>query len=671
MPAVLTKVGDTLELTIGGPNGLQGVKFQDALAKARDIPGRSFDYDRKVWKYPADPAVAERLITTITPMQADDELKQWVRDSKMQAEADLATQMPDDAAVQVPWGARRMAWQPEVVNDEPFDGLKPHQRSAVDLLAKVRRAILADDMGLGKTLEGISTVEEYRIRNPLTDGTLLDGPRLVVCPSSVMGGWVRELTRWLDDPPIQLVDAKDKAKRHKQVTAGIKDDAWVIVNWEQLRVETEVLKIKRRSGGIGKRKVERLKEPLFEIPWVAYQELTLDDLDWRTVDRLKRNKGVDCGEDWLAILADEAHRAKNRNAAQSKGLHRTYGHVMLALTGTPIMNSPDELWSLLHWLWPDEYGDSLPPSSRHPHGVKRIPYWDFYEKYVEYWENEEFGGKIVTGVKNPDALRFLLRDRLVRRTSGQVQAWPGRRRIYYDVPMTPKQQKLYDEVESQMWVEVEQAAAEGDKNAQQFLDAAAEGAAPSVLYRIPNGAARMVRLQQVLENMALLGGDDESAVMDDAEQKFADSRPYPWVFGCKFVESTELLAKRLRKHAASADRVAVYHGGVDPRERTKIEERFQNGELDAIVGTTTSMMEGITLTYGHLMYSLTAEWVPAWNEQWERRCADRMGQQQKTLIYRPQAPNSVATDNVRPTNQRKERIVRSVVAHDHIEEIAN
>jgi hypothetical protein len=55
------------------------------------------------------------------------------------------------------------------------------------------------------------------------------------------------------------------------------------------------------------------------------------------------------------------------------------------------MNTPDELWSILHWLFPDEY----------------TSFWDFYETYVDYTEG--YFGKVITGVRNPDALRFELR----------------------------------------------------------------------------------------------------------------------------------------------------------------------------------------------------------------------------------------------------------------------
>ena len=137
------------------------------------------------------------------------------------------------------------------------------------------------------------------------------------------------------------------AKREEAIRSAIAVDGWAIVNWEQLRVERK--RLKTRNGG--ERTVTQMKQPLFETT------------------------------PWLAVIADEAHRAKNRKASQSMGLHRIDANLMIAATGTPIMNSPDELWSLLKWMWPKEY----------------TSYWRFYDQYVEY--HESYYGKVITGVK--------------------------------------------------------------------------------------------------------------------------------------------------------------------------------------------------------------------------------------------------------------------------------
>lgn len=611
MPPVLTKVGDALEI---GLSGCRGFEFEDAKEKVKEVAGRRFDFDRKVWIVPASPANAERLLKTIRP-ECDPEIIQWIKEERGGAEESLTTAIGDDASdLLIPWASKRMPWQPEYVNDEKFDGLLPYQRAAVSSMSKSGRAILADDMGLGKTLEAISTVEEYALRNGQ-----IDGPKLVVAPASVLGGWAREIPRWLEDAPYQIVDGKSPATRHKQIDTSINESGWTIVNWEQLRVKKE--KVGLKNGG--RKTITVMKEPLFEET------------------------------EWLGAIADEVHRAKNRKSQQTQGLWRVKAKVMLGLTGTPLMNSPDELWSILRWLWPDEYGNSSPKQPR-------VAYWAFYEDYVDYWE-DHFGKKVITGVKNPDALRFALKGKMIRRTASLL-GLKGRRRIRYEVALNPKQQKLYDEAERVMWLEVQKDAKDTKSEA---LKEVAETHDVTTLYNIPNGAARMVRCQQILENPAILGGDDDSALMDDFEQKFVDSRPYQWVVGVKFKPSCELLANRLRsKYGAE---VGIYNGDTSPEDRTKIEDAFQRGELDVIVGTLDATKEGITLTSGHLMYSMTRAWVPATNEQWESRC-DRLGQQELVRIYIPLPKGTVSTNNVEPTNRLKEGIVKTVIPKDEIQE---
>jgi SNF2 family DNA or RNA helicase len=553
--AVLKRNEDELELDL---SPCRGGEFRDAKAKVKDIPGKRFDWDRKLWILPAEPDVAERILLTIQP-QTTPEVIQWIKESRSKASDELTTPLPKDAELSVSWATKRMPWQPEYVNDEPFNGLFPWQRAAVDMLARAERAVLADDMGLGKTIQSISAVEEWCLRQAAAgDGVPIVGPRLVICPNSVKGSWARELTRWLEEPHFQIIDGSSIAARHNQLERAIQDNAWAIVNWEQIRTKKE--KIKLRNGGT--KTITVMKEPLFEKT------------------------------DWLAVIADEVHRAKNRKAQQTMGLWRIQAPLMFGLSGTPLMNSPDELWAILRWLYPQEY----------------TSYWRFYEQYVDYWEGPF--GKVITGVKNPDALRFELKGRLVRRTAS-ILGLKGRKRIYQPLELNPKQQKLYDEAVHAMWLEIEQQIADGDESAKRFAEAALAGENPSVLYRIPNGAARMTRLQQLIESPALLGGPDDSAVLDYFEQMVEDSRPQQWVISTKFKPTCDLLRARLEKKGL---RVAVYNGDVAAKDRTQIEDDFQAGRVDVIVGTLETLKEGITLTSGNHMGQTTRDFVPDWNE---------------------------------------------------------
>jgi len=605
MNPTLVRKEDTLVLDLAP---VSGSHFHDCLTKVKDIPGSKFDWDDKLWLLPAEVSVAERLVASIRP-DVDQEVSDWMRDERSQESQQLTTPLPQDAELQVPWATQRMEWQPEFVNDEEFDGLFGYQRSAVDHMVNARRVILADQMGVGKTIQAISAVEEYKLRNSNPDG-----PKLVICPNSVKGSWARELDRWLEQPNYQIVDATSFKARTNQIDAAIDENAWVICNWEQIRIKKEQKKLK--NGG--RRTVTSMKEPLFEKT------------------------------DWLAVVADEVHRAKNRKAKQTQGLWRIEGDLMLGLSGTPLMNSPDELWAILKWLFPKEY----------------TSYWRFYEQYVDYYEN--YFQKIITGVKNPDALRFELKNRLVRRTSAEARGkdtLPGCRRIYEPIKLNKTQRALYDEANTKFWLEVKQEAEAGDEAAKKLLTAADD---PAMLYKIANGASRTVRLRQIIETPATLGGEDDSAILDFFEEKYVDSRPEPWLVFCEFKATCDTLKQRMEdKHDA---RVAIYNGDVDQKDRAKIEDAFQRGEIDVLVGTTAALQEGITLTRGHLQYWCSRNWVPDKNEQGEARQADRIGQAHMTMIYVPMPENTIAVSKVQPTNTRKEAIVRTVLAKDPIQE---
>src|SRR4051812_47327081 len=130
MPATLTKDGDTLLLDL---SACRGSAFMDAKDKIRAVPGRMWDPVNKVWRVPADAQTADRILKTIRP-DAGDDLRAWIKESVMHYEESLTAPLPPDCLdpLLIPWAYRRCEWQPEVVNDEPFDGALPYQRAAIE-----------------------------------------------------------------------------------------------------------------------------------------------------------------------------------------------------------------------------------------------------------------------------------------------------------------------------------------------------------------------------------------------------------------------------------------------------------------------------------------------------------------------------------------------------------
>lgn len=590
MPAKLTKTDEALELDL---SNCRGSEFQDALTKIKSIPGRRFDGTRKLWLLPADALTAERVIQTLEP-EAPLEIHEWIRASRVKEAAELTTPLPPDAKLLLGWAGAE-GFVPDEKKLKERLGLYPYQRAAVALMAKTGQVILADDMGLGKTTSAIATIEEWRLRNGQPDG-----PRLVVCPNSVKGVWAAEINAWVPDDEVFIVKGTTPKARENQLIEAIQANAWAVVNYEQLRVKKE--KKKLRNGGT--KTVTVMKQPLFEKT------------------------------DWLAVVADEVHRAKNRKAAQTMGLFRTRGSVMIGASGTPLMNSPDELWSILHWLFPKEY----------------TSYWAFYENYVDYYETRF--GKEVIGVKNPDALRFELKDRLIRRTKDDELNLPDKIREYVPVELTTEQEKAYAKAEDDLWLDLEKTLQEARGPEAAKVLAAEDPVAAMV--EIANGAVRTVRLRQVLE----------AAKLGTAVELVLDAQKQVSIF-VEFVESAKQLVELLR---AKGLRAEFYIGEVKPEERTALEARFQAGTIDVLVGTMAAMGEGVTLHSSDTSVHVTRNWNPARNEQAEDR-HHRIGQTRPVTILIIQVPDTVDTKKVLPSNRRKEKMTRTVLKKDPIKEI--
>lgn len=605
MPTLKREDGElTLSLS-GAPD------FNEALARVRAVPGRRFDGDRKLWCFPVDPAIAERLMLTIKPT-ADAALVQWVRKTREERDAELTTPLPDDAKLFIPW------------RDKLYD----FQRAAVEFIATHPHMLLADEMGVGKTLESLSGASEYLIRN---SDLPVDKPRLVMCPNSAKGVWKREVEKWLGkEEPLQLVDANTATKRKDQLLAGIKGNAWVVVNWEQIRAAkiTEEKQVNHHDGSTSMREHVRweMKQPLFETT------------------------------DWLVAIADECHRAKNPKAQVARGLWKIEAPIQLALSGTPLMNHPAELWSILRWLYPEQYHEQ----GRRHNGIAWA-YWPFYDEYVDDYDSGY--GRVIVGVKNPDALRFELKNRLVRRTKSTVLSIPEKVREIVPITLGPKQRKAYDSAEKEFWLEIEQAIKDGDKDAAKFADQIVTG--KKQIFELSNGATRTVRLRQIASTPALLGGDDNSAKLDAAVEIILDAQPKQFVVFAEFVDTTNILVERLRAKKLTAE---AFNGDVkDTRVRTLFEDRFQSGEIDVLVGTIATMRESITLTAADTVIFVERSWVPAWNEQAEDRLW-RNGQKNQVTVLILEAQDTVDDGRVKPTNAVKEVIVSSVIQKDDVKE---
>jgi superfamily II DNA or RNA helicase len=189
-----------------------------------------------------------------------------------------------------------------ITEPEGFKGqLRPYQARGVSWLTFLEQwglgACLADDMGLGKTIQLIAFLLTMQERD------LLDGPVLLVCPTSVLGNWEREVHKF--GPQLKVLMHHGDKRSHAAVFAR--------------------------------------KAKTSNIVLTSYALVQRDLNDFERVD-------------WLGVVLDEAQNIKNPDAKQSKAVRQIGAQFRIALTGTPVENRLAELWSIMEFLNPGYLG---------------------------------------------------------------------------------------------------------------------------------------------------------------------------------------------------------------------------------------------------------------------------------------------------------------------------
>lgn len=257
--------------------------------------------------------------------------------------------------------------------------LRDYQIEGVKALLESHGICLADDMGMGKTWQALFAAKE-RV-----------GPYLVI---------TRPLNKWFWVETIKELDPT--ARIVISGTAGVFPEEYVADWFRHPR---------KRGYLVTHHEALQYSQPKYNKQGVITH---------------KAQYTLDFGM-WEGIIADEAHRFKNRNAIMTKVLKRLFAYNKWALTGTPMEKLPSDLWSLLNWFNPNEFNG----------------YWKFYEDYVEYdmgWH----GDRKIKGVKNAEGLAKRIAPYFLRRTK-ETHATDLPPKLYKNIPlqMESAQELLY------------------------------------------------------------------------------------------------------------------------------------------------------------------------------------------------------------------------------------
>ena len=258
---------------------------------------------------------------------------------------------------------------------------------------------------------------------------------------------------------------------------------------------------------------------------------------------------------WDVIIADECHRIRNPKAKTTLALQKITSHFRCGLTGTPIMDRPDDLFSIFKFINPAYFGSS-------------------YHNFVAYFCNieETFWGNKITGLtKNPrhvEMLQDILQIVCVRNPPNMVGVGCNESDIVLE--MYPKQQKLYKDIK---------------KLAIEELD--------KVGVNVANGMSQLIKLQQTTSNPQLLMPDVEQNIKFDWITDFLDdagANEKILIFS-RFRQTILALNRYLEKRGVG---VATIHGDVDAETREVAKQRFiAERDIRVLSGTIGALGESV------------------------------------------------------------------------------
>ncbi|MFJ7306447.1 DEAD/DEAH box helicase [Peribacillus frigoritolerans] len=410
--------------------------------------------------------------------------------------------------------------------------------------------ILADDMGLGKTLQSITF-----ILSELPDIRKKRVPVLIVCPSSLTYNWLNEFTKFAPDIQAVVVDG-DKTERSK-LLKEMKDVDVVITSYPLLRKDIK-----------------------------SFEK-----------------------EDFHTVFFDEAQAFKNpvtqtaRAAKKIKAAHR------FALTGTPIENSLEELWSLFHVVFP--------------------------ELFMGLKEYSNLSRKQISRRIRPFLLRRMKEDVL-----GEL---PEKIESLESMELLPDQKKLYGAYLAKL-----------RHDTLKHLD---KDTLRKNRIRILAG---LTRLRQICCHPALFvdGYKGSSAKYEQLMQIVEDSK-HSGRRVLIFSQFTKMLTIIGRDLAMKGQPFFYLDGQTPSKERVEICNRFNEGERDIFLISLKAGGTGLNLTGADTVILYDLWWNPAVEEQAADR-AHRMGQKNEVQVIKLIARGTIE-EKMNELQEKKRHLIEEII----------
>ncbi|KAM5246730.1 chromodomain-helicase-DNA-binding protein 6 [Ctenodactylus gundi] len=433
-----------------------------------------------------------------------------------------------------------------------------------------KNCILADEMGLGKTIQSITFLSEIFLRG-------IHGPFLIIAPLSTITNWEREFRTWTEMNAI--------------VYHGSQISRQMIQQYEMVYRDAQGNPL----SGVFK----------FHVVITTFEMILADCPELKKIH-------------WSCVIIDEAHRLKNRNCKLLEGLKLMALEHKVLLTGTPLQNSVEELFSLLNFLEPSQF-----PSET-----------AFLDEFGDLKTEEQ--------VKK---LQSLLKPMMLRRLKDDVEKnLAPKQETIIEVELTNIQKKYYRAIL--------------EKNFS-FLTKGANQ------HNMPNLINTMMELRKCCNHPYLINGAEEKILEDFRKTHSPDAPDFQLQAMIQAAGKLVLIDKLLPKLIAGGHKVLIFsqmvrcldiledyliqrrytYERIDGRVRGNLRQaaidRFCKPDSDRFVFLlcTRAGGLGINLTAADTCIIFDSDWNPQNDLQAQARC-HRIGQSKAVKVYRLITRNS-------------------------------
>lgn len=385
--------------------------------------------------------------------------------------------------------------------------LRPYQKADVLKLSKLKCSACLNEQRTGKTPTALMILYAQQRKKVL-----------IVCPSVAAYNWKEEFETWLNRPCIVLDGTpKQRQEKLKQWTDGL------VITFDTLKLVNRVDKDTGKTYKTG------------ELTNILHLQGFID-----------------------AIIVDEFHRARNRKTLTAKALFKLIPEIpyRIALTGTPAYAKNEDIWSMLHFLYPDKFPN----------------YWDFMTEYFNIplkWTPNGMARDLKKARMYPEKERklqlFLNKIATQRKQHDpEVMPWlPDKPEpIKIKLPATKEQQKHLDMLMEYFETE-------------------------TIICKQP--IDRLVRYRQICQDPRLLNLKGGSAKTNWVNSFYKDYEDQPTIFFSTFTSYLHLLIEDCPKP------YALITGETTNKERKEIERKFQNGEITYLFANIKAAKESLTL----------------------------------------------------------------------------